>query len=95
MLNAAASTATRGAMKILGIHTIKNGERSLSSISTYISLTEKSFRGLISGPFVNENFRRRLHEALENISSHSVLKLLLLEVRHTIFFYSIVIIRQT
>lgn len=79
-LNAAASFAIRGAMKFLNNHPIKNGEQCLSSISTYISFIGKSFYGLISGPFLNENFRKKWHETVENGLSFSVLKALLLDV---------------
>lgn len=81
LLNHAALTATRGAMKILSsLRLVKNGEGHLSSIAVYVLYMEESLRGLVDGPFLNASYRRQWRHQLESASSCSLIKCLLLEV---------------
>ncbi|KAF3455123.1 hypothetical protein FNV43_RR05571 [Rhamnella rubrinervis] len=79
MLNHAALSATKGAMKILAnLRPIKSGERSLASISTYILYMEESLCGLMVGPFLNANYRKQWRKRVEQASTFSEVKSLLL-----------------
>lgn len=81
LLNHAALTATRGAMKILsGLRLGKNGEGNLSCIAVYILYMEESLQGLLGGPFLSESYRKQWRQQLELASSCSLIKFLLLEV---------------
>lgn len=81
MLNHAALSATKGAMKILStFRPIKSGEGSLASIATYILYMEEILCGLIVGPFLNANYRKQWRKQVEQASSCSEIKALLLEV---------------
>ncbi|XP_022140394.1 DDT domain-containing protein PTM-like [Momordica charantia] len=80
LLNHAALTATRGAMKILsGLRLGKNGEGNLSCIAVYILYMEESLQGLLGGPFLSESYRKQWRQQLELASSCSLIKFLLLE----------------
>ncbi|KAH6774734.1 hypothetical protein C2S51_013138 [Perilla frutescens var. frutescens] len=81
LLNAAASNATRGAMKVLsGVRPVKNGgDERLSGIATYIMFMEESLSGLLVGPFLNDTFRKQWHRQLEQATTCSDIKILLLE----------------
>lgn len=85
MLNHAALSATKGAMKILStFRPIKSGEGSLASIATYILYMEESLCGLIVGPFLNANYRKQWRKQVEQASSCSEIKALLLELEENI-----------
>lgn len=85
MLNHAALSATKGAMKIFAsLRPIKNGEGNLVSIATYILFMEESLRGLITGPFVNENYRKQWRKRIYQASTFSTIKGLLLELEANI-----------
>lgn len=81
LLNAAASNAIKGPMKILsGLRPAKGGEGSLPGIATYIILMEESLIGLIGGAFQSAAFRNQWRKEAEEATSCSVIKSLLLEV---------------
>lgn len=81
LLNAAASNAIKGAVKILsGLRPAKGGEGSLFGIATYIILMEESLTGLTGGPFQSAAFRKQWRKQAEQASSCSLIKSLLLEV---------------
>ncbi|KAL5580231.1 hypothetical protein UlMin_012673 [Ulmus minor] len=85
MLNHAALSATKGAMKILAsLRPIKSGEGSLASITTYMLYMEESLRGLMVGPFLNANCRKQWRKQVEQASSCSEIKVLLLELEENI-----------
>lgn len=89
LLNAAASNATRGAMKVLAdVRPVKNGrDDRLSGIGTYIMFMEKSLSGLLVGPFLNDTFRKQWRRQLEQATTCSEIKILLLEVSIFSFFF--------
>lgn len=81
MLNHAALSATKGAMRILAnLRPMKSGEGSVASIATYILYMEESLCGLVVGPFLNANYRKQWHKRVEQASTVSEVKALLLEV---------------
>ncbi|PON53379.1 Autoimmune regulator [Parasponia andersonii] len=85
MLNHAALCATKGAMKILAsLRPIKSGEGSLASIATYILYMEENLCGLILGPFLNANFRNQWRKQVEQASTCSEIKVLLLQLEENI-----------
>ncbi|KAG6417670.1 hypothetical protein SASPL_119855 [Salvia splendens] len=81
LLNAAASNATRGVMKVLaGVRPVKNGrDDRLSGIAAYIMFMEESLSGLLLGPFLNDTFRKQWRRQLEQAANCSEMKILLLE----------------
>ncbi|WOH03906.1 hypothetical protein DCAR_0623309 [Daucus carota subsp. sativus] len=82
LLNAAASNAIKGTMKILsGICPVKlkHGQGSLHSIATYVLLMEESLRGLTVGPFKTLDYRKKWCQQAEQASTCSAIKSLLLE----------------
>ncbi|XP_057781903.1 DDT domain-containing protein PTM-like isoform X2 [Salvia miltiorrhiza] len=81
LLNAAASNATRGVMKVLaGIRPVKNGrDERLSGIAAYIMFMEESLSGLLVGPFLNDTFRKQWRRQLEQATTCSEIKIILLE----------------
>ncbi|XP_011005757.1 PREDICTED: uncharacterized protein LOC105111939 [Populus euphratica] len=80
MLNSAALTATKGALKVIsGLRPILNGEGSLSSISTYILYMGEVLCGLTTGPFLSASHRKLWRRQVEDASTHSALKQPLLE----------------
>lgn len=85
LLNHAALTATRSAMKILSsLRLGKNGDGNLPCIAVYILYMEESLRGLVGGPFLNASYRKKWRHQLESASSCSLIKFLLLELEENI-----------
>ncbi|KAM5584379.1 DDT domain-containing protein PTM-like [Rosa sericea] len=85
MLNHACLSATKGAMKILAsLRPIKSVEGNLVSIATYILYMEESLHGLITGPFLNENFRKQFRQQVYQASTCSAIKVLLLKLEENI-----------
>lgn len=85
LLNSAALNAIKGAMKILaGIRPLKNVEGNLPSIATYILYMEESLSGLVVGPFLSATCRKQWRRRVEQASTYSVIKALLLELEENI-----------
>lgn len=81
LLNAAALNATRGAVKgLASVRPLKNGDWRLPGIATYIMFIEESLSGLLVGPFLNDTFRQRWRKQVEQATTCSAIKILLLEV---------------
>lgn len=81
MLNHAAISATKSAMKILsGFAPVRSGEGIIPSIATYVMYMEESLRGLIVGPFLSECYRKHWRKQVERAKSFSDIKPLLLKV---------------
>lgn len=87
MLNHAAICATKSAMKILaGFSPIKSGVGILPSIATYIIYMEECLRGLIVGPFLNASYRKHWRKQVEQATTFSAIKPLLLKVSDCLVF---------
>ncbi|XP_075075568.1 DDT domain-containing protein PTM isoform X3 [Nicotiana tabacum] len=87
LLNAAASNAIKGAVKILaGLHPASGAEGNLRGIATYIVLMEESLTGLTVGPFLSTAFRKQWRKQAEKASNFNVIKSLLLEFEENIRF---------
>ncbi|KAF5744808.1 hypothetical protein HS088_TW07G00388 [Tripterygium wilfordii] len=85
LLNSAASTATKGAMKFLnGPFPINNQDGSLSSIAAYILYMEESLYGLIVGPFLSASYRQQWRKQVGEASTCSALKMLLVQLEENI-----------
>ncbi|KAJ6395551.1 hypothetical protein OIU77_020740 [Salix suchowensis] len=85
MLNSAALTATKGALKMIsGLRPVLNGEGSLSSISTYILYMGEILCGLATGPFLSASHRKLWRKQVEDASTYSAIKLPLLELEKNI-----------
>ncbi|KAK7262215.1 hypothetical protein RJT34_29778 [Clitoria ternatea] len=85
MLNHAAISATKSAMKILaGFSSIRGGEGILPSIATYIIYMEECLRGLVVGPFLSASYRRRWRKQVEQATTFSAIKPLLLRLEENI-----------
>ncbi|XP_015873533.3 DDT domain-containing protein PTM [Ziziphus jujuba] len=85
MLNHAALSATKGAMRILAnLRPIKSGEGSVASIAMYILYMEESLCGLVIGPFLSANYRKEWRKRVEQASTISDVKALLLELEENI-----------
>ncbi|KAH6789820.1 hypothetical protein C2S51_004826 [Perilla frutescens var. frutescens] len=85
LLNAAASNANRGAMKVLaGVRPMKNGDGRLPGIATYIMFMEESLGGLLNGPFVNDTFRKRWRKQVEQATACNAIKILLVELEENV-----------
>ncbi|XP_020231011.1 DDT domain-containing protein PTM [Cajanus cajan] len=85
MLNHAALSATKNAMKILsGLAPVRSGEGIIPSIATYIIYMEESLRGLIVGPFLSEYCRKQWRKQVERATSFGDLKPLLLKLEENI-----------
>ncbi|XP_027340663.1 DDT domain-containing protein PTM-like isoform X2 [Abrus precatorius] len=85
MLNHAALSATKSAVKVLsGLAPVRNGEGIIPSIATYVIYIEESLRGLIVGPFLCENFRKQWRKQLEWARSFGDIKPLLLKLEENI-----------
>lgn len=83
LLNAAASNAIKGAVKILArLRPASVGEGNLHGISTYIILMEQSLCGLTVGPFLSTAFRKQWRKQAEEATSCTVIKSLLLQVSY-------------
>lgn len=81
MLNHAALSATKSAIKVLsGLSAVRSGEGILPSMAIFIIYLEESFRGLIVGPFLNANYRRQWRRQVEQAKTFKAIKPLLLEV---------------
>ncbi|TKY48606.1 Nucleosome-remodeling factor subunit BPTF [Spatholobus suberectus] len=85
MLNHAALSATKSAMKILsGLAPVRSGEGIIPSIATYVIYMEESLRGLIVGPFLSERYRKLWRKQVERATSFSDIKPLLLKLEENI-----------
>ncbi|XP_052184924.1 DDT domain-containing protein PTM-like [Diospyros lotus] len=85
LLNAAASNATKGAMKILAcLRPVKTREGNLSAIASYIMLMEESLHGLTGGPFWNPTYRKLWRERVEQATTCGAIKPLLLDLEENI-----------
>lgn len=85
LLNAAASNANRGAVKVLaGVRPMKNGDGRLPGVATYIMFMEESLGGLLNGPFLNDNFRKRWRKQVGEATSCNAIKILLLELEENV-----------
>ncbi|CAN4098961.1 unnamed protein product [Withania somnifera] len=85
LLNAAASNAIKGAVKILaGLRSASVGEGNLCGIATYIILMEESLTGLTIGPFLSTAFRKQWRKQAAEATSFTVIKSLLLEFEENI-----------
>ncbi|XP_050214256.1 DDT domain-containing protein PTM-like [Mercurialis annua] len=85
MLNAAALTATKGAMKVLNsLRPVMSGEGSLPSISTYILYLGEILCGLTVGPFVSLSYKGEWRKRVEDASTLSAIVGLLLELEESI-----------
>ncbi|PSR86517.1 DDT domain-containing protein [Actinidia chinensis var. chinensis] len=85
LLNAAASYAIKGAIKILaGLHPARNIEGSLPGIAVYIMFMEESLSGLTAGPFRRALHRNQWRKRLEQATTCREIKTLLLEFEENI-----------
>ncbi|KAK4440655.1 DDT domain-containing protein PTM [Sesamum alatum] len=85
LLNAAASNASRGAMKIpAAVRSVKNGDGRLPGVITYIMFMEESLRGLLTGPFLSDTFRKKWRKQVEQATTCNAIKILLLELEENI-----------
>ncbi|XP_027347910.1 DDT domain-containing protein PTM-like [Abrus precatorius] len=85
MLNHAAISATKSAMKILaGFSPIRSGDGILPSIATYIIYMEECLRGLVVGPFLSASYRRQWRKQVEQATTFSAIKPLLLKLEENI-----------
>ncbi|KAL6510987.1 hypothetical protein OROGR_022111 [Orobanche gracilis] len=85
LLNAAALYASRGSLKVLaGVRHSKNGDSRLPGIATYILHIEESLSGLVVGPFLNDTFRKKWRKQVEQASTCSAIKILLLELEENV-----------
>ncbi|CAL0304038.1 unnamed protein product [Lupinus luteus] len=85
MLNHAALSATKSAMKFFAAFSVlRSGEGNLPSIATYIIYIEECLHGLIVGPFQSASYRKQWREQVEQATTCSDLKLLLLELEENI-----------
>ncbi|RDY08013.1 DDT domain-containing protein PTM, partial [Mucuna pruriens] len=85
MLNHAALSATKSAMKILsGLAPVRSGEGIIPSFATYVIYMEESLRGLIVGPFLSEYYRKQWRKQVEQATSFSCIKPLLLKLEENI-----------
>ncbi|KAF8403202.1 hypothetical protein HHK36_011301 [Tetracentron sinense] len=80
LLNLVASNAMKGAARILGgPRLIMNGEGNFHCIANYILYMEERLRGLVVGPFQTASYRKQWQKQVEQASTCSATKLLLLE----------------
>lgn len=85
LLNAAALNAIKGVTKILSsLSPVRTVERSIAAIATYILYMEASLGGLIVGPFLSASYRKHWRKQVEQASTCSALKPLLLELEENI-----------
>ncbi|PSR89894.1 DDT domain-containing protein [Actinidia chinensis var. chinensis] len=85
LLNAAASNAIKGAIKILaGLHPSRNIEGSLPGIAMYVMFMEESLSGLTVGPFQRALHRKQWRKRLEQATTCREIKTLLLEFEENI-----------
>lgn len=87
MLNHAAICATKSAFKILtGFSPIRSGEGILPSIATYIIYIEECLHGLTVGPFLDARYRKHWRKQVEQATTFSAIKPLLLKVSECLVF---------
>lgn len=86
LLNAAVSNAIKGAVKIIAGLRIKNREGSLPGIATYVIFMEESLGGLTVGLFRSATYRKQWRKRVEEATSCSEVKVLLLEVSMLLHF---------
>ncbi|GAB2234809.1 hypothetical protein Drorol1_Dr00004075 [Drosera rotundifolia] len=85
LLNSAALNATKGAMKIISkLSLAKNVENSLYGICIYMLYMEEALHGLVVGPFLNGSHRQQWRKQVEQISSYSGIRSLLLKLENNI-----------
>lgn len=85
LLNQAALNATRAAMKFCsGLKLVKNVEGGLYGIAAYTLYMEESLRGLIVGPFQSASYQKQWRKKVEQASTCSEMKSLLLELEENI-----------
>ncbi|XP_010243411.1 PREDICTED: DDT domain-containing protein PTM [Nelumbo nucifera] len=85
LLNLAASNALKGPGRILsGLRSLKNADGNIHGIATYILYMEESLRGLLLGPFLATNYRKQWRKQVEQASSCTSVKLLLLKLEENI-----------
>ncbi|XP_010278256.1 PREDICTED: DDT domain-containing protein PTM-like [Nelumbo nucifera] len=85
LLNLTASNAIKGPMKILGgLRSLKSAEGNIHCIATYILCMEQSLRGLTIGPFLTSSYRKQWRKQVEQASTCTALKSLLLELEENI-----------
>ncbi|KAL3335955.1 hypothetical protein AABB24_031934 [Solanum stoloniferum] len=87
LLNAAASNAIKGAVKILAdLRSASVGEGNLRGIATYVILMEEGLCGLTVGPFLSTALRKKWRKQAEEATSCTVIKSLLLQFEENIRF---------
>ncbi|KAK2984531.1 hypothetical protein RJ640_025028, partial [Escallonia rubra] len=85
LLNAAASNAIKGPMKILSVlRPARNADGNLPGIATYLMFIEESLRGLTVGPFSNLSYREQWRKQVEQATTCSSIKTLLLDLEENI-----------
>ncbi|KAL9267860.1 DDT domain-containing protein [Drosera capensis] len=85
LLNSAALNATKGAMKIFSkLSLAKNVENSLYGICIYMLYMEEALHGLVVGPFLDGSHRQEWRKQVEQISSYSGIRSLLLKLEKNI-----------
>ncbi|GAB4859715.1 hypothetical protein Ancab_011195 [Ancistrocladus abbreviatus] len=85
LINAAALNATRGAMKIISeLHLAKNIDGGLYGIAMYTQYMEESLHGLIVGPFLDASYRQQWRKQVQQISTCSEIKVLLLRLEENL-----------
>ncbi|KAL2937545.1 DDT domain-containing protein PTM [Bienertia sinuspersici] len=85
LLNQAALNATRLAMKFCsGLKLVKNVEGGLYGIAAYMLYLEESLRGLIVGPFQSTSYQKQWRKQVEQASTCSEMKSLLLELEENL-----------
>ncbi|KAL7173835.1 hypothetical protein ACSBR2_033155 [Camellia fascicularis] len=84
LLNAAASNAIKGAMKILASLCPRSGEGSLHGIAMYVMFMEESLFGLTVGHFRSAVHRKQWRKQVERATTCSAIKPLLLELEEHI-----------
>ncbi|CAN1252578.1 DDT domain-containing protein PTM [Linum perenne] len=85
MLNSAGLILTKGALKVIGnLRPTLTGDGSLPSISTYIMYVGVTLSGLTTGPFLSASYKKQWLKRVEDASSCSTLKGLLLELEENI-----------
>ncbi|XP_021732830.1 DDT domain-containing protein PTM-like isoform X1 [Chenopodium quinoa] len=85
LLNQAVLNATRAAMKFYsGLRLVKNVEGGLYGIAAYTLYLEESLRGLIVGPFHSASYEKLWRKKVEQASTCSEMKSLLLELEENL-----------
>ncbi|CAL0329043.1 unnamed protein product [Lupinus luteus] len=85
MLNHVALSATKNVTKFFsGFSVLRSGEGNLPSIAAYIIYMQESLRGLFVGPFQSSTYRNQWRKQVEETTTYSALKPLLLEFEENI-----------